>query len=191
MKRKLIGLALLLAGWLGAVAGWIATGPNVTGRESGEAGIVLGAAVIGDVPSPVFAARIDHAAALYKAGRVKRLVLTGGRSPEDAISEAAAGKAYAQGQGVPASAILIEDRSRTTRQNIDNARKVLGGAAGQPVLIVSDPLHMRRAMAMAADAGLNAQPAPTPTSRYRSLGTQLPFLAREVWFIHAHWLLSA
>lgn len=191
MKRKLIGLALVLAGWLGAVAGWIATGPNVTGRESGEAGIVLGAAVIGDAPSPVFAARIDHAAALYKAGRVKRLVLTGGRSPEDAISEAAAARAYAQGQGVPASAILIEDRSRTTRQNIDNARKVLGGAAGQPVLIVSDPLHMRRAMAMAADAGLNAQPAPTPTSRYRSLGTQLPFLAREVWFIHAHWLLSA
>lgn len=191
MKRKLIGLALVLAGWLGAVAGWIATGPNVTGRESGEAGIVLGAAVIGDAPSPVFAARIDHAAALYKAGRVKRLVLTGGRSPEDSISEAAAARAHAQGQGVPASAILIEDRSRTTRQNIDNARKVLGGAAGQPVLIVSDPLHMRRAMAMAADAGLNAQPAPTPTSRYRSLGTQLPFLAREVWFIHAHWLLSA
>jgi uncharacterized SAM-binding protein YcdF (DUF218 family) len=56
------------------------------------------------------------------------------------------------------------------------------------VLIVSDPLHMRRAMAMAEAEGFDAFPAPTPTTRYRSLGTQLPFLAREVWFIHLHWL---
>jgi uncharacterized SAM-binding protein YcdF (DUF218 family) len=190
VKRKLTWLALLLAGWLGAVAGWIAIGPNVTGEESAETAIVLGAAVIGDAPSSVFAARLDHAVALYEAGRVKRILVTGGRSPEDSLSEAAAGAVFAQAQGVPESAVLIEDRSRTTRQNLDNARKVLGEAGQQPVLIVSDPLHMRRAMAMAADAGLDAQPAPTPTSRYRSLGTQLPFLARELWFMHAHWLLG-
>ena len=59
---------------------------------------------------------------------------------------------------------------------------------GEQVLIVSDPLHMRRAMAMAAAEGFNARPAPTPTSRYRSLATQIPFLAREVWFMHVHWL---
>jgi uncharacterized SAM-binding protein YcdF (DUF218 family) len=47
---------------------------------------------------------------------------------------------------------------------------------------------MRRAMAMAAAEGFAAQPAQTPTTRYRSLGTQAPFLAREVWFMHAHWL---
>jgi uncharacterized SAM-binding protein YcdF (DUF218 family) len=88
------------------------------------------------------------------------------------------------------SAILIEDRSRTTRQNLGNARGVLGKDAGKPVLIVSDPLHMRRAMAMAAAEGFAALPSPTPTTRYRSLGTQAPFLAREVWFMHVHWLVG-
>jgi len=136
----------------------------------------------------VFAARLDHAETLYREGRAARVLVTGGRSPEDKVSEAAAGSVWLQAHGVPAAAILIEDRSRTTRQNLANAAEVLGADRTKLVLIVSDPLHMRRAMAMAAAQGFAALPAPTPTTRYRSLGTQLPFLAREVWFMHVHWL---
>ena len=188
MKRRLGLAAGALVLWLGAVAAWITAGPAVTGTARGETAIVLGAAVIGDKPSPVFAARLDHAARLYREGRTARVLVTGGRSPEDKLSEAAAGRAYLQARGVPVEAIIIEDRSRTTRQNLANARRVLGQRSRQPVLIVSDPLHMRRAMAMAAAEGFAALPSPTPTTRYRSLGTQLPFLAREVWFMHVFWL---
>jgi len=188
VKRCLAWAAGALVLWPSAVAAWIAVGPAVTGKEQGETAIVLGAAVIGDAPSPVFAARLDHAALLHREGRVVTILVTGGRSPEDELSEAAAGAAYLEAQGVPASAILRENRSRTTRQNLANAAKVLGAARGKPVLIVSDPLHMRRAMAMAAAEGFDAQPSPTRTTRYRSLGTQLPFLAREVWFLHVFWL---
>jgi uncharacterized SAM-binding protein YcdF (DUF218 family) len=177
-------------GWFGGVAGWIAAGPSLTGAESGDTAIVLGAAVNGDVPSPVFAARIDHAIELHQQGRVQRLLLTGGRSSEDRLSEAEAAAAYAKDKGVPMGAILLETRSQTTRQNLENARRVLGAARKDKVVIVSDPLHMRRAMAMAEDVGLDAQPSPTPSSRYRSLTTQMPFLAREVWFMHWHWLLG-
>ena len=191
MRRRLAWLVMALIGWLGGVAGWIAAGPAVTGDERGGVAIVLGAAVDDVVPSPVFAARIDHAVDLYRAGRVKRLLMTGGRSPEDRLSEAEAGAAYARAKGVPAAAIMVEDQSKTTRQNLENARAVLAAAASAPVVIVSDPLHMRRALAMARDVGLDAHASPTPTSRYRSLRTQLPFLAREVWFIHLYWLLGA
>ncbi|MCM0000453.1 MAG: YdcF family protein [Erythrobacter sp.] len=188
MKRRLAWLAGAIVLWLGAVAAWIAVGPAVTGTERGKTAIVLGAAVIGERPSPVFAARLDHAATLYRVGRAERVLVTGGRSPEDKVSEAAAGRAYLQARGVPAAAILLEDRSRTTRQNLTNARRVLGQSARQPVLIVSDPLHMRRAMAMAASEGFAGQASSTPTTRYRSLATQVPFLAREVWFMHVFWL---
>lgn len=188
MKRRLAWAAGAVVLWLGAVAVWIAIGPPVTGTERGETAIVLGAAVLGDAPSPVFAARLDHAAMLYNDGRVARVLVTGGRSPEDSLSEAAAGAAYLQAQGVPEAAILREDRSHTTRENLANARAVLGEGARAPVLIVSDPLHMRRAMAMAVREGFDAQASPTPTTRYRSLATQIPFLAREVWFMHVFWL---
>ncbi|WP_017664077.1 YdcF family protein [Porphyrobacter sp. AAP82] len=193
MKRRLVPVPATLAGalvlWLGAVAAWIVVGPAVTGKERGETAIVLGAAVIGDTPSPVFAARLDHAAALYREGRAVRILVTGGRSGEDRLSEAAAGAAFLEARGVPRAAILIEDRSRTTRQNLANAAVVLGPMRTKPVLIVSDPLHLRRAMAMAAAEGFDARPAPTPATRYRSLGTQIPFLAREVWFMHVFWLM--
>jgi uncharacterized SAM-binding protein YcdF (DUF218 family) len=188
VKRRLAIAAGALVLWLGAVALWIAIGPAATGTERGETAIVLGAAVIGDAPSPVFAARLDHAVTLHREGRVGRILVTGGRSPEDRLSEAAAGAAYLKARGVPAAAILLEDRSRTTRQNLANARAVLGKVTRGRVVIVSDPLHMRRAMAMAAAEGFTASPAPTPTTRYRSLATQAPFLAREVWFLHVHWL---
>ena len=49
-------------------------------------------------------------------------------------------------------------------------------------LIVSDPLHMKRAMRMAADYGITAYSSPTPTTRFVSLRSKLPFLAREVFF---------
>jgi len=188
VKRWLAAGVGALVMWLGGVAAWIALGPPVSGAERGEVAIVLGAAVIGDQPSPVFAARLDHAATLYRTRRVRRILVTGGRSPEDGVSEAEAGATYLAARGVPETAILREDKSRTTRQNLSNAQRILGPRAAQPVLIVSDPLHLRRAMAMAVAEGLEALPAPTPTSRYRSLGTQIPFLAREVWFIHVHWL---
>ena len=49
-------------------------------------------------------------------------------------------------------------------------------------IIVSDPLHMKRAMLLEEEAGINAYSSPTPTSRYVSLRTKIPFLARETFY---------
>jgi uncharacterized SAM-binding protein YcdF (DUF218 family) len=50
------------------------------------------------------------------------------------------------------------------------------------VLIVSDPLHMKRAMAMASDLGLTADPSPTPSTRYQGLKSQIGLLAHETYY---------
>jgi uncharacterized SAM-binding protein YcdF (DUF218 family) len=59
----------------------------------------------------------------------------------------------------------------------------------ESAVVVSDPLHMKRAMMMADDLGIVAASSPTPTSRYRSLKTKLRFLLRELYFIH-HYLAT-
>ena len=146
----------------------------------GDVALVLGAAVRGDAPSPVFAARLDHAAALWRAGRVGRLVTTGGSRDAARAAESTVGQAYLRRLGVPDSAVTGEARSRTTRQNLACARPLLG--ASERVVLVSDPLHLWRARWQARDLGLDAVASAAPTTRYRSLRTQLPFLAREVWF---------
>ncbi len=50
---------------------------------------------------PVFSARLDPAADLYRDGRVRRALLTGGASGA-APSEAGVGRAYLLGLGVAA-----------------------------------------------------------------------------------------
>ena len=49
-------------------------------------------------------------------------------------------------------------------------------------IIVSDPLHMKRSVLMAKDYGMTAYSSPTPTTKYKSLKTKLPFLFREEFF---------
>jgi uncharacterized SAM-binding protein YcdF (DUF218 family) len=57
------------------------------------------------------------------------------------------------------------------------------------VLIVSDPLHMKRAVSMARDVGLKAEPSPTPSTRYRGLRSQAGQLAYETYY-YVGYLLS-
>lgn len=179
---SVFGLALLV---IAADVIRFGTEQSVT---SADAALVLGAAVIGDRPSPVLAERLRHAGDLYRAGRVGRIVLTGGRSPEDDLTEAEAGRRWLLSQGVPDTDIILEDRSRTTVENFLFSEPILADAGLATVLVVSDPLHMRRAIEIAERVGFAAKPAPTETTRYRSAETLLPFLARETWFM-AQYLL--
>ena len=177
-------------GWVGAVSYWIGVGPEEDPQASADVAIVLGAAVDGESPSPVFRERIAHAIDLYEAGRVERILFTGGRADSDTLAESEVARAAATSEGVPDDEILIEARSATTMQNLLEAQRVMERAGIADALIVSDPLHMRRAMEMADSIGMQAQPSATPTSRYRSLSTQAPFLLRETWFVHVFWLFG-
>jgi uncharacterized SAM-binding protein YcdF (DUF218 family) len=184
--RGIVRVVAILAGL--ALALLVALGLDIllyagqSDTEPADAAIVLGAAVYDDEPTPVFEERLRHAAELWQSGQVKWLVLTGGKGPGDRLAESEAGRDWLVAAGVPPEAILIETQSRTTRQNFTFALPLLAAGQLQRVLVVSDPLHMRRAMRMADGLGLDAHPSPTPTSRYQSLGTQLPMLGREIWF---------
>jgi vancomycin permeability regulator SanA len=88
------------------------TSPNV----QADAAVVLGAAVWGRDVSPVFRERINHAINLYQAGRVKKLIFTGGQGNPGEQTEAAAARDYAIYSGVSAGDILLEKNlTRRTR----------------------------------------------------------------------------
>lgn len=55
-------------------------------------------------------------------------------------------------------------------------------------LIVSDPIHMKRAMQIASDIGITAWSSPTPSTRYESLGAKLAFLIQETWHMIGYFL---
>jgi uncharacterized SAM-binding protein YcdF (DUF218 family) len=174
--------------WLGLVGLEIVRFASIRAQQSADAAIVLGAAVVDNRPSPVFQARVDHAIDLWKNKRIKYLIFTGGLGAGDTLTESQAAKQYAVTQGVPPDRIFIELKSRTTKQNLLEAQKILQTQQLSSCLLVSDPLHMKRADWMMRDVGIKGYPSPTPYSRYRTWQSQLPFLVREVYFYHHYWL---
>lgn len=192
-----MSLKRIIAGLLTATLFWLAwTGFSIWqfGMQDQAAPadciIVLGAAVDGSEPSPVFAERIRHGVELYRKDMAKKLLFTGGFGEGQQYAESAVATAFAVQMGVPATDILTENQSHTTRQNLVQAKTLMNRSGLHSAIIVSDPLHMQRAMLMADDLGMKAVSSPTPTTRYRSWGKQWEFLRRELYFLHHYWLFG-
>lgn len=133
-------------------------------RRPADAIVVMGAAQYDGRPSPLFAARLDHAIALYHEGLAPRLIVTGGKRAGDRTTEAASARAYALQHDVPDDAILAEAASRTTLQSIRGVADLMQGNGLRSAVFVSDPTHMLRVLRMAADMGLEGYGSPTRTS---------------------------
>jgi len=181
-KRVLLFIAILLVLYIAGTAVSIWQYGKVDEKQPADAAIVLGAGLMDGELSPVFQERVNHGIWLYQNGFVKQLILTGGVAAGNEISDAYVAKLYAMEKGVPEECILLEEESVITQENIENAKAVMDENSHETAIIVSDPLHMKRAMLMARDYGIEAYSSPTPTSRYVSLKSKLPFLAREEFF---------
>jgi uncharacterized SAM-binding protein YcdF (DUF218 family) len=166
--RALARLILLAAAVGLALAGYAAyriwDQGNRDETQAADAIVVMGAAQYDGRPSPLFAARLDHAIALYHAGIAPRLIVTGGKQEGDRTTEAASARAYAIGHGVPGQAILAEDHSRTTLQSIRGVAGLMREEGMETAVFVSDPSHMFRVLRMASDEGIEAFGSPTRTS---------------------------
>ena len=145
-----------------------------------DAAIVLGAAVFRDRPSPILRERINHAISLYQQGWVDTLIFTGGVGRNDEASEAEVAAQYALDRGVPPEAILLETTSTSTLENLANAQELAESHSLETFLIISTPYHMKRAMAIASDLGMEAYSSPTQTTRWISTRTESYFFMREV-----------
>jgi uncharacterized SAM-binding protein YcdF (DUF218 family) len=175
----IFSIAVLAAGLLS----WrIYSFGSTSSSERADAAVVLGAAVWTEEVSPVFRERINHAINLYRTGQVRKVIFTGGQGNPGEPTESSAARDYALQSGLPANDILIEEKSHNTYENILYAKQIADKNGIHKVLIVSDPLHMKRAMAMATDMGLAAAPSPTPSTRYRGLSSQIGLLAHETYY---------
>ena len=182
--RKMLPLLLLVSilAYLAATAASIVSYSKRDETCAADAAIVLGASVYENSPSPVYCERINHAVDLYNDGYVKAIIMTGGVGDGNIRSDADIAREYAEEQGIPAESILIEEESRITEENLKYAKQIMREQNMNTALIVSDPLHMKRAMLYAHDLDMTAYSSPTPTSLYRSWKTKLPFLLREEFY---------
>ena len=155
-------------------------------RQPYDVGILLGGYVDfeANAPDSVLAVsrgnRLLTALALYKTGKVKRLLLSGGSSRlmgQVAESEAAAAAAYLRQVGVPDSAILLESNSRNTYENARFSKALLDSLLpGAHCLLITSAWHLRRAEACFVKTGLDCQPFGTDYFSQKTNGNVLRWL---------------
>lgn len=106
--------------------------------------IIHGAGLDGPRPTPLLAGRIDKALELWnKQHQHGKFVVSGGQGADEIVSEAQAMRDYLLEKGVPAAAILMEDKSTTTWENlryslaIINADRATGVGATSAAAVAS------------------------------------------------------
>jgi len=125
-----------------------------------DAILVLGRQLEGDQLTEVFVGRLAHAEGLWRQGFAPRIFVAGGTTGSATRSEAEAGRDWLLARGVPAGAILLEDRSQHTLENLFNVRAHLRSEGWQTLLLVSDALHLARAKATARGLDLQVRCSP-------------------------------
>lgn len=149
-------------------------------RPRSDVLLVLGAAQFDGRPSRTFAARLDHAYDLYRAGIAPVIVTVGGNQPGDRFTEAVSGKSYLERRGVPASALVDVDSGSDTLLSLRAATPVFAARGWHSVVLVTDPWHSLRSRTMARDLGLRAQTSPTRTGPGNAGGlAEVHYIGRE------------
>jgi uncharacterized SAM-binding protein YcdF (DUF218 family) len=134
--------------------------------------IVLGG---GDVGT---ARRTEHAVALYDRGYAPYLLCSGAGG---AINEARYCAALATAAGVPAEAIILEERSRSTEENAIECGRIMAAQGWTQAVLVSDDFHLWRAHWLFEQHGVRVWPSPAQiTSGGNSWLGQSHDLVREV-----------
>lgn len=127
---------------------------NVADIPDQRVGLLLGCvkSLHGGVANPFFANRIRAAAKLYKAGKLKAILVSGDNHNEG-YDEPTDMKEALIAAGVPESKITCDYAGFRTLDSIARAKKVFGQ---KQVLIISQRFHNERALYLAKCYGLDA-----------------------------------
>ena len=158
-----------------AVQVWL-TGRRYEPRPAGAI-VVMGAAQYDGVPSPDLASRLDEAEILWRQHYATDIMVTGSKQPGDQYTEAQASARYLMDAGIPGRDIF-ESGGSDSWENLSQAAPVLLAHGDGTVLIVTDPFHEARSLAIASSVGLTPYPTPTRTSPITGVAT-IPYYAKE------------
>ena len=119
-----------------------------------DTGLLLGTNPLGRTgrPNQFFLRRIDATVALYEAGKIKRLIISGARTSQ-LYDEPESMRQALLSRGLPDSIIIKDGEGFHTIASIKRAKEVFGADS---LTIISQQFHNERALFMAKYNGVNA-----------------------------------
>ncbi len=128
--------------------------------------VVLGSGLMGAKVPPLLASRLDKGAEVADAQEPPAtIIVSGGKGPDEEVSEAEAMAAYLRDHGVSSSRIILEDRSRNTRENLIFSRELLP-SPDTPILVTTNQYHVFRTALLTRELGIDAVVVGSKTARY-------------------------
>jgi vancomycin permeability regulator SanA len=154
------------------------TGHNATPTKS-DAIVVMGAAQNNGKPTDILQARIDEAKRLYKEGYAPRILTVGSNQKGDIWTEAQASVRSLLNRQIPKSVLSAVNLGKDTESSTKAYVDVMKKRNYKSVIIVTDPYHCYRAVAMARDLGVLATCSPVKTGPATVELTGWHYIARE------------
>lgn len=153
--------------------------------------IVLGAGLRGDVPTLSLRNRLDAALEWLEAHPDCVAVVSGGQGPGENMPEGEAMGIWLEARGIEPERIIVEDKSTSTMENLENSFALIREAGGEPdgnCAIITSEYHLCRAKLMAESLGVEAWGVAAHTS-WPSL--MLNYFIREAFAVTYYRIFGA
>lgn len=151
-RWRVIAVIILLGGalWASSFIWRMNTAESTANLVTADVGIVLGASMWGDAPSPGLKERLEEARLLYESGQVPRLIVSGGLDdPSFRYTEAEGMQRYLIQHGIPEEHILLENEATSTYENLLLSQQIMKDHGYRTAIIVTHTYHGPRAMEIA------------------------------------------
>ncbi|MFC7680011.1 YdcF family protein [Paenibacillus sp. GCM10028914] len=152
IRRSLFGLlAIVLLGILwSAYVYYQINRAESTVTDKADVGIILGASMWGDEPSPGLRERLEHGLKLYEDGLYQSIIVTGGLdAPGLKYTEAEGMRNYLVDAGVPEENIFLENEATSTYENLLFSQRIMREHGWSTAIIVTHDYHGTRSLEVA------------------------------------------
>jgi uncharacterized SAM-binding protein YcdF (DUF218 family) len=187
-KKWLLFLLVIVLGYVAAVYAGIVRQSGKDESRAADVIVVFGAAEYVGRPSPVFKARLDHAADLFRKGFAPIVITTGGAGADPKFSEGQVGREYLKSLGIPDDHLIAETQSVDTAESARRVSAIMHANHMNTCLAVSDGYHIFRIKHMLTREGLTAYGSPRPNSKPVSLSKRNEAVFHEI-ASYTLWLL--
>lgn len=127
--------------------------------------------------------RCDTAVDAWKRGVAEKIIACGGQMKGEPYPHSHAMRSYMLGCGVPEHALLVEDRSVNTVENLRNVKKIMESRGMQHAAVVTSDYHLTRAMWIVSAQKISAGGIGAPSPR------EFKFLLKTRFRETISWLL--
>jgi uncharacterized SAM-binding protein YcdF (DUF218 family) len=188
-KKWPLWLLVAAIAYVAAVYRSVLVGGRGDELHSADAIVVFGAAEYAGRPSPVYKARLDHAADIFHRKLAPIIITTGGAGEDPRFSEGEVGRDYLKSLGIPDRQLVAETQSPDTAESARRVATIMRANQMKSCLAVSDGYHMFRIKRMLGHEGIVVYAAPRPNSKPPAFWKRQAAVWHEIasytlWLLH-------